>query len=159
MTQHSIDDVYAQVTEIKKKLEATSKEKPKEEPKEEPSQVENWAKSIGFGLDELVKTVKDFKVTSVAAWSTLGAVVTGFIISNFIDKDVAATKALGVIGLERHPDKAIPRPKKGGEVVPGIPVTSIDINRLKALRSSSIALSRSLNDLTRDVRNASREIA
>ncbi|MDQ0776196.1 hypothetical protein QF026_004662 [Streptomyces aurantiacus] len=159
MTQHSIDDVYAQVTEIKKKLEANSMEKRKEGPKEEPSQVDNWAKAIGFGLDELVKTVKDFKAGSVAAWSTLGAVVAGFVISNSIDKDVVAAKVLGWMGLERHPDKAIPQRKMGKVGVPEVPVTSIDVNRVKELRSSSIALSRSLNDLAKDIRNASREIA
>lgn len=102
MAQHSVDDVYAQVTEIKKKLEAASKEKPEEKPKEEPSQIENWAKSIGFGLDEVVKTIKDFKISSIAAWSTLGSVVAGIVISNFIDKELLATKALNVVGLERR---------------------------------------------------------
>ncbi|WP_405568000.1 hypothetical protein OG418_24240 [Streptomyces phaeochromogenes] len=159
MAQHSVDDVYAQVTEIKKKLEAASKEKPEEKPKEEPSQIENWAKSIGFGLDEVVKTIKDFKISSIAAWSTLGSVVAGIVISNFIDKDLLATKALNVVGLERRPDKVLPRPTSRQVAISESPITSIDIDRLKAMRSTSIALSRSLNDLTKDVRDASREIA
>lgn len=164
MTQHSVDDVYAQVAEIKKKLESTSKEKPKAEPKEEPSQVENWAKSIGYGLDELVKTVQDFKTSSLAAWSTLGSVVAGIVISNFFDKEVAAEKALNTVGLKRVPGKVLPRPRGRQEeavqeAAPRAPVTSIDVNRVKELRSSSIALSRSLNDLAKDIRTASREIA
>ncbi|MFH8465331.1 hypothetical protein [Streptomyces sp. NPDC017991] len=164
MTQHSVDDVYAQVTEIKKKLESASKDKPKPEPKDEPSQLENWAKSIGFGLDELVKTVQDFKMSSLAAWSTLGAVVAGIVIGNFIDKEVAAEKALNTVRLQRVPGKALPRPRGRQEEdvpapAPRVPVTSIDVNRVTALRSSSIVLSRALNDLAKDVRNASREIA
>jgi hypothetical protein len=164
MTQHSVDDVYAQVTEIKKKLEAASKEKPKEEPKKEPSQVENWAKSVGMNLEELVKTVQDFKMSSLAAWSTLGSVVAGIVISNFFDKEVAADKALKAVRLKRIPGKVVPRPRgrqeeEFQEATPRAAITSIDIDRLKAMRSSSIALSRSLNDLTKDVRDASREIA
>ncbi|MDQ1037733.1 hypothetical protein QFZ75_004149 [Streptomyces sp. V3I8] len=156
MTQHSIDDVYAQVADIKKKLEATAKEKPKEEPKEEPSQIENWAELIG--MDEVVKAVQDLKVNSIAAWSTLTAVVIGFLASTIIDKDALATSLLQKRGYARD-DMGIPRKNRAAEPPPQAPVTNIDVNRITALRSSSIALSRSLNDLAKDVRNASREIA
>jgi len=156
MTQHSIDDVYAQVADIKKKLEATAKEKPKEEPKEEPSQIENWAKLIG--MDEVVKAVQDLKVNSIAAWSTLTAVVIGFLASNIIDKESLTTSLLKNRGYTRD-DMGIPRKNDSTAPPPQAPVTSIDVNRIKTLRSSSIALSRALNDLAKDVRNASREIA
>ncbi|MEV7137076.1 hypothetical protein [Streptomyces tauricus] len=157
MTQHSIDDVYAQVADIKKKLEAAAKEKPKEEPKEEPSQIENWAKLIG--MDEVVKAVQDLKVNSVAAWSTLTAVVIGFLASTIIDKEALTTSLLQKRGYARD-EMGIPRKNNATtETPPQAPVTGIDVNRIKTLRSSSIALSRALNDLAKDVRNASREIA
>ncbi|MEV2234694.1 hypothetical protein AB0H69_39870 [Streptomyces phaeochromogenes] len=160
MSQHSIDDVYAQVADIKKKLEATAKENPKEEPKKEPSQIENWAKLIG--MEEVVKAVQDLKVNSIAAWSTLSAVVIGFLASNIIDKEALTTSLLKKRGYTRD-DIGIPR-KNNSDASPlqpplQAPITSIDIDRLKAMRSTSIALSRSLNDLTKDVRDASREIA
>ncbi|GHB77204.1 hypothetical protein [Streptomyces umbrinus] len=156
MSQHSIDDVYAQVADIKKKLEATAKEKPKEEPKKEPSQIENWAKLIG--MEEVVKAVQDLKVSSIATWSTLSAVVIGFLASNIIDKEALTTSLLKKRGYTRD-DTGIPRKNDSAASPLQAPITSIDIDRLKAMRSTSIALSRSLNDLTKDVRDASREIA
>ncbi|MEW2399579.1 hypothetical protein [Streptomyces sp. NPDC046862] len=172
MAQHSIDEVHSQITEIKKKLEAgggvASQEyidgklkNSKAEENKEPSQLENWAKSIGFGLDEVVKSVQDFKIGSLAAFSALGATITGFVLSNVFDRDALSKTALSKIGLERD-ESGIPRRKTrvtGGQAVPEAPITSVDVDRVKNMRSAAIALSRSLNDLTKDVNNAARQIA
>ncbi|MFI6059123.1 hypothetical protein [Streptomyces sp. NPDC051286] len=176
MGSHTVDDVYTEVVEVKKKLEqqgnggGASKDyidKKFKEAKEDPTQEENWTKAMGFGLDELVKSFKDFKGSSVAAWSALGAVITGFVVSNFINSEKVKEKLLDAAGF-KHDDNGIPRSKKKLEAraaaaqqppAPRAPVTSIDTERLKSMRKASIELARSLNDLTKDVTSAARAIA
>ncbi|MFF8729088.1 hypothetical protein ACF073_21700 [Streptomyces sp. NPDC015171] len=176
MAQHSIDEVHSQVVEIKKQLESgggiasreyldkkfkdvkIDKEGKKEgEKKDEPSQLEQWAKTIGFGLDEVVKTVQDFKVSQVASWSALGAVVAGFLITNFFDKDAFITSMLEKRGYQRD-ERGIPRKRPRPDAAQ-VPITTIDIERVRNLQKSSIALSKSLIQLTTDVRTAARQIA
>jgi hypothetical protein len=174
MTSHTVDDVYAEVADIKKKLDQNGSGATKEyidkkfkEAKEEPAQTENWAKAVGFGLDELVKSFKDFKGSSVVAWSALGAAITGFVVSNVIDSDSAKKAALKKIGFT-HDDNGIPRRTKKLDAraaaaqpppAPRAPVTSIDTERLKSMRKTSIDLARSLSDLTKDVNRAAQAIA
>ncbi|WP_158838872.1 hypothetical protein [Streptomyces sp. NRRL S-1022] len=178
MAQHSIDEVHSQVVDIKKQLESgggiASREyidkkfkdvkidkegkKKEEEKKDEPSQLEQWAKTIGFGLDEVVKTVQDFKVSQVASWSTLGAVVAGFLITNFFDKDAFITAVLKKRGYERD-ERGIPRKRARNQDALEVPITTIDIERVRNLQKESIALSKSLIQLTKDVRTAARQIA
>ncbi|WP_338698655.1 hypothetical protein V2W30_20965 [Streptomyces sp. Q6] len=171
MPSHTIDEVYTEVAAIKKKLEDKGTGASKEyidqkfkEAKEEPTQAENWAKSLGFGLDELVKSFKDFKGSSVVAWSALGAVITGFIVSNFVDTDKSKAKVMDKMGLA-HGETGLPRRKKTLEAratanrLPPVPVTSVDPERLKSMRKASIELARSLHDLTSDVSRAARAIA
>ncbi|KOX05206.1 hypothetical protein [Streptomyces sp. NRRL B-3648] len=177
MAQHSIDEVHSQVADIKKQLESgggiASREyidkkfkdikidkeakKKEEDKKDEPSQLEQWAKTIGFGLDEVVKTVQDFKVSQVASWSTLGAVVAGFLITNFFDKDAFITSMLEKRGYQRD-ERGIPRKRPRPDAAQ-VPITTIDVERVRNLQKESIALSKSLIQLTKDVRTAARQIA
>ena len=172
MTQHSIDEVHGQVSEMRKKLEAGGgvasqnyidgkfKNVKEEKEKEEATQLEIWSKALDIGLDEVVKGIQDFKINSIEAWSGLGALITGFVVSNVVDKDALTVKALDKVGLKRD-ESGIPRRKSTAtvEVAPEAPVTTIDVDRVKNMRSAAISLSRSLNDLTKDVNEAARQIA
>ncbi|MDX2648659.1 hypothetical protein PV341_34830 [Streptomyces sp. PA03-1a] len=182
MANHSIDEVYSRVADIKGKLEtgggvatqAYIDGKFKEQKgggltkeyldqkfkdaKEEPTQAENWAKAIGFGLDEVVKGLQDFKADSVAAWSALAAIVGGFAVSTLFDADKVKASLLGKARIE-HDENGIPRRKKDAEPAVRAPVESIDVERVKSMRSASIALSRSLSDLTKELNGAARQMA
>ncbi|MFF2504171.1 hypothetical protein ACFVTY_12460 [Streptomyces sp. NPDC058067] len=176
MGTHSVDEVYQEVVDIKKKLEkkggggGASEEyidkKFKEAKGKDPSQGENWGKAIGFELDGLIKGFQDFTNTSIAAWSTLGAVVSGFVIKSLIDSDKVKVALLDKAGF-KHSENGIPRSKKKLEARaaaaaaarPRVPVTSIDTEQMKSMRKASIDLARSLSDLTKDVSNAARAIA
>ncbi|MFJ4950393.1 hypothetical protein [Streptomyces sp. NPDC088760] len=177
MTQHTIDEVHSQVTDIKKQLESgggiASREyidkkfkdvkidkggKEEEKKKDEPSQLEQWAKSIGFGLDEVIKAVQDFKITALASWSTMGAVAAGFLISNFFNKEAFIDLILAKADYEKGP-LGIPRKRSKNPDAAQVPITTLDIERVRNLQKSSIALSKSLIQLTKDVRTAARQIA
>ncbi|QIQ04691.1 hypothetical protein [Streptomyces liangshanensis] len=186
MADHSLGEVYDQVVEVKRKLEAGGgiatqayiNEKFKEHKgggvtkeyldekfksaKEDPTQAEQWAKVIG--ADGVVKAIQDFKISSLASLSALGAVLVGFLVSTIVDKDlltVAALKKFNLARDERGIPRSIPRetPTPARTTPQSAPVSSIDIDRLKSMRSASIALSRSLSDLTKEVTNAARQIA
>ncbi|MEU6389793.1 hypothetical protein [Streptomyces sp. NPDC046939] len=172
MANHTVDDVYQEVADIKKKLEEkgngvsqTYIDKKFEDAKEDPSQGENWAKALGLGLEDLVKTFTDFKSTSVAAWSGLGAVLATIAVGTLVDMDAAKKAGMKKINLV-HDKNGMPRSAKkmaaraeAERNAPQAPITSIDTDRLKTMRKASVDLARSLHDLTADVNRAAQAIA
>ncbi|MGP4048309.1 hypothetical protein [Streptomyces sp. 2A115] len=93
-------------------------------------------------------------------WIPLGIAAIGVLGIKFLNWDVLGKNLLRGIRLELKPEKfggigRIPR----AQPTPQVPVTSIDVDRLKGMRSASIALSRSLSDLTKEAGNAARQIA
>jgi hypothetical protein len=181
MADHSLGEVHAQVVEIKKKLEsgggiatqAFINEKFKENSnggvtkeymdekfksaKEDPTQAEQWAKVIG--ADAIVKAFQDFKLTSITSLSAMGAILAGLVVGAVVEKDLLTVSILRSMGFKRD-EKGIPRRMSSGDAVAQqAPVSSVDVDRLKSMRSSSIALSRSLSDLTKEVSRAAQQIA
>ena len=93
-------------------------------------------------------------------WVPLGLAAISLLGFKFLNWDVIGKHLLSRVNLQATPEKATGIGRKP-RVDPALqaPVSSVDVDRLKAMRSSSIALSRSLSDLTKEVSRAAQQIA
>ncbi|MCT9008333.1 hypothetical protein [Streptomyces rhizosphaerihabitans] len=172
MTDRTTEDVYEKVAEVKTLLSGQQSTwvtkahfdaaikgftKPKEEKKDdkkkedEPGALE---KSLPLsGLSDVITNLlkKDWIPATVAVLTALG-------LNKILNWDVLGKKLLARYELELKNDKFFgvgSPPKTGGQV----PMTQLEIDRLKNMRSASVALSRSLSDLHKEAQRAAAQIA
>ncbi|GHH55122.1 MULTISPECIES: hypothetical protein [Streptomyces] len=169
MNQRTNDEIYQKVSEVKTLLtakqttclskahfdaaiEKLSGPTPATSSKNAPGVAEQLAPLTG--ASEIITNIikKEWIPLSVAAIGVLGI--------KFLNWEVLGKNLLRGIRLQLQPEKFVGVGRiQQPQAAPQAPITSIDVDRLKGMRSASISLSRALSDLTKEAGSAARQIA